>query len=298
MKEPNFFIVGAPKCGTTSLSHWLNQHPSIFLSAVKEPHFFNTDMGNCRRKSFRKYLDLFADATDEHKAIGEASTWYFYSEAAIRNIVAKFPQSRIIVCLRNPIEMAVSLHNQLVTALNEHLNDFEDAWNAQAERRNGCQISKYCIDSAMLQYKDVCSLGAQLDRVARQIPMEQLYWVFLDDMEQNPVEEYSRICCFLGVVPFADFSFNRENASHTYKWEGLQKFHKALRFVKRRLGLPQLNTGLSNFMHQYNTKPYKRPEPDRIFIETNVLPALSADIDKLAEITGRDLSHYKARQNS
>src|SRR5260370_118878 len=82
IKSPDFFIVGAPRCGTTALYSYLRQHPDVFLPEYKEPHYFNTDMesGGAIRDQ-EKYLALFAPAKDK-KRIGEASVYYLSSEIA------------------------------------------------------------------------------------------------------------------------------------------------------------------------------------------------------------------------
>src|SRR5262245_35065298 len=85
MKKPTFFIIGAPKCGTTSLAAWLADHPDIFMSPTKEPHYFNTDHKRYLN-SLAGYEQLFEDATDRHSAVGEASVWYLYSANAVENI--------------------------------------------------------------------------------------------------------------------------------------------------------------------------------------------------------------------
>jgi len=86
MKKPNFFILGAPKCGTTSLAMWLSEHPNIFMCPIKEPHYFNTD-GLQRIKTLEQYESLFTDAKPEHVAVGEASTHYLYSKEAVPRIL-------------------------------------------------------------------------------------------------------------------------------------------------------------------------------------------------------------------
>jgi hypothetical protein len=116
--QPNFFIVGAPKSGTTSLYHYLDQHPRIFMSTVKEPCYFASEIRpeNFARE-YRKiivpaatwpdYLALFSGATAE-AAIGEASVCYLWSPTAARNIFARIPDARIIAVLRHPAERAWS----------------------------------------------------------------------------------------------------------------------------------------------------------------------------------------------
>ncbi|MGB3639413.1 MAG: sulfotransferase [Rivularia sp. (in: cyanobacteria)] len=74
--KPNFFIVGAPRCGTTALSEYLRSHPNIYVSQPKEPHYFAADLDNCRfTKTLEEYLSLFKFADSSHMAIGEASVF-------------------------------------------------------------------------------------------------------------------------------------------------------------------------------------------------------------------------------
>jgi hypothetical protein len=121
--QPNFFIVGSPKSGTTSLYHYLDQHPQVFMSTVKEPCYFASEI---RPENFspeyrkivasstgtwQDYLALFDGATDEI-AIGEASVCYLWSATAARNIFARIPDARIIAVLRHPAERAWSQYLQ------------------------------------------------------------------------------------------------------------------------------------------------------------------------------------------
>ena len=67
--KPNFFIVGAPKCGTTSLSVYLSQHPEILISDPKEPHHFSTDIENGGIRDLSKYLTCFTNKNKQNKQI-------------------------------------------------------------------------------------------------------------------------------------------------------------------------------------------------------------------------------------
>lgn len=135
---PNFFIAGAPKAGTTSLYGYLDQHPQIFMSAIKEPHFFAPEFqdysavklgrglavdprsvreflsGDMIEKRFwgivtdwEDYVRLFANAKTE-SALGEASVCYLWSPAAPERIASKIPDAKIVVMLRNPVDRAFS----------------------------------------------------------------------------------------------------------------------------------------------------------------------------------------------
>ena len=96
--KPNFFIVGAPKCGTTSLHEYLQRHPDVFMPFFKEPHFFGSDLVRLPlSRQFRakpgRYLKLFRDARGE-KRIGESSPWYLASQRAADEIHAYDPAKR------------------------------------------------------------------------------------------------------------------------------------------------------------------------------------------------------------
>ena len=126
MKKPDFFILGAPKCGTTSLADWLREHPSIFMCGPKEPHYFNSDSEHHGAVDLPHYESLFEDADDSHLAVGEASVWYLVSETAVDNILQYQPRARFIICIRNPVEMAVSLHDQKRFSGDEPIANFAD----------------------------------------------------------------------------------------------------------------------------------------------------------------------------
>ena len=108
--QPNFFIIGAPKCGTTSMSVYLSSHPEIIISNPKEPHYFSKDINNGGIRKMQEYLECFSSVDKKANAIGEASTLYLYSKVAVPNILAFNKDVRFIVMLRNPKEVAYSYH--------------------------------------------------------------------------------------------------------------------------------------------------------------------------------------------
>ncbi len=144
---PNFFIVGAPKAGTTSLYYYLGQHPDVYMSPVKEPNYFAEEIRLCnigaqwqdwaqrendslqqyllgpmQEKRFggivsnwTDYLKLFQNVNGE-KAIGEASVCYLWSRTAARNIASTTPNAKIIMVLRNPVDRAFSQYKQAVAS--------------------------------------------------------------------------------------------------------------------------------------------------------------------------------------
>jgi hypothetical protein len=110
--EPNFFIIGAAKAATTSLSSLLAQHPQANLVRNKEPHFFSYDQ--FYRLGWDKYLKLFEHCAKE-KAIGDASTSYSrvrYHPLVVERIHQHVPNARIIYMVRHPLERMESAYSE------------------------------------------------------------------------------------------------------------------------------------------------------------------------------------------
>jgi hypothetical protein len=110
---PNFFIVGAPKSGTTSLFHYLQEHPEVFLPELKEPHFFSCPEVKATYykteivDSKEKYLNLY-QSEKSFKSIGDLSSSYLFNKKAAKRINTFNPDAKIIIVLRNPVERAIS----------------------------------------------------------------------------------------------------------------------------------------------------------------------------------------------
>ncbi len=110
-RRPGFFIVGAPKCGTSSMMRYLRQHPDIFMPN-KELHFFGSDIYT-KRLMKKDYLNCFSKARHE-KMAGEKSAMYLYSEKTAAEIKRFCPHAKIIIQIRNPVDMLYSLYNNLL----------------------------------------------------------------------------------------------------------------------------------------------------------------------------------------
>ncbi|HEX6669849.1 MAG TPA: sulfotransferase domain-containing protein, partial [Gemmatimonadales bacterium] len=180
--KPNFFIVGAPKCGTTALYEYLRPHPNIFLSEVKEPHFFAKDLGTYPYiKSVEAYARLFADAGPQHLGVGEASVYYLRSTVAIANIREFNPDARLIAMYRNPVEMLYSFHAQLLYVAEESESDFETAWRLQEQRGRGFGLPPRSRGAFLVQYGELGRFGTQTQRLLTIFPPEQVKLILYDD---------------------------------------------------------------------------------------------------------------------
>jgi len=234
---PNFFILGAPKCGTTSLARWLTDHPEVFLSPVKEPHYFSTDLTNRSVKSPRQYELQFDGVKDAHRAVGEASTWYLYSKEAVPNIERECPNARYIVMTRDPVEMAHSLYHHNRRVLHEDQPTFEEAWALQEERATGRRIPGSCVEPAFLQYKEACSLGSLLERLYATVPEERVLHIPLERMQADPAGEYQRVLSFLGVDDDGRTEFPAANEARGHRSRVLQQLIRLGGKTRQALGI-------------------------------------------------------------
>ncbi len=131
MLMPNFLVIGAPKAGTTSLYKYLQQHPQIYMSPVKEPSFFALEgeeldilpSGNHSVTNIDKYQSLFQGVAEEI-AIGEASTTYLYSPKAPERIKYYLPNVKLIAILRNPVDRAFSNYKMILRNKPSSLKSF------------------------------------------------------------------------------------------------------------------------------------------------------------------------------
>jgi hypothetical protein len=307
MERPNFFILGAPKCGTSSLATWLSEHPNIFMSKDKEPNYFNTD-GFQTTFNINDYERLFRHATRQHLAVGEASTMYLASKVAAKNILEFAPEARFIVMVRNPFEMAPSLHGELVFTGLEDEPDFERAWNLQETRRLGDNIPRYlrhnakllygsCVilngqrrDAMQLMYAERCRVGEQLARVLTLAPKGSVHVVFLEDIARDPRSEYLRILRFLELTDDGRQVFPTQNYSRRRRSAFIARAVNYCHLTKQRLGIRR-RFGILEPTNTLNQHRYARPEISTEFkkrMQAEFLP----DILLLESITSRDLRHW------
>jgi hypothetical protein len=199
MTMPNFFVIGAQKAGTTSLYHYLDQHPQIYMSPRKEPHFFQGTHSNFRWPGrrlapvtdLRDYLALFEGVNDE-KAIGEASASYLYSPEAPALIKRSVPDAKIIAVLRNPAQRAYSNFLHLRQVGREPLASFADALQAEEQRMR----EKWGPD---WYYKDKGFYHKQVKRYFDMFGQDRVgVWLY-EDLRDDPSEMMRDVFRFLAV---------------------------------------------------------------------------------------------------
>jgi hypothetical protein len=288
---PNFFLIGAPKCGTTALWEYLSTHPAVFLPRAKEPHFFNFDHTYHWVAGRDAYVRLFAGAPASANIIGEGSVWYLYSKAAVPEILKAVDDPRFVVMIRNPVDMFPSLHEQLIVSGREELTDPEAAWAAQERRRSGIDVPAHCMEPLHLQYRDVCSLGTQLERVLAVAPRQRVHWILFDDFAKDPRAEYRNVLAFLGLENDGRQSFERVNSAKGLRSRLVQKLTRIAKEMKRASGV-RPSFGIIGRVKKANIH-YRERAPLRPAFRAELARAFEDEIVKLERLTGRDLSAWR-----
>lgn len=210
--RPNLFIVGAAKCGTTSMHEYLDQHPGIFMAPWKEPHFFCPDLNGREDwaiSNFVQYLELFREATDEVYA-GESSVGYLFSEEAPRRIKEFCPEARIIIMLREPVDAICSMFHQHVVQGNESIFDLEEALDAEPRRRRG-DVPKFLPFKFWLLYTETASYSRQVKRYFDTFGRDAVHVILFDDLKANPRKVYDELIEWLGLPRFPDVNLDVRN---------------------------------------------------------------------------------------
>ncbi len=227
MKMPNFLIIGAAKAGTTSLYHYIKQHPQIYMSPIKETNFFALvdepldfcgpgDHDYINRFSVRtieRYWEQFEGCTDE-LAVGEASPLYLYHAQAARRIWKQLPHVKLIVILRHPVDRAYSAFLHLIRDGREEHVDFGQALQNEDTRIR----SRW---EHIWHYKQMGYYYKQLKRYYDIFGHSQIRVYFYEDLKVNSLELIQDIFRFLGVddtfVPDLSIRYNQARAvlAHT-----------------------------------------------------------------------------------
>lgn len=303
MRRPDFFIVGAPKCGTTALYEYLKQHPEVFMpKEAKEPNFFGSDFNNpFFIRDEKAYLSLFADALHE-KRVGEASIWYLYSKRAASEIKSFDPQARIIIMLRNPVEMLHALHSQLLFNGDEDEEDFEAALAAEEARKEGLRLPANPQIVEALFYREVIKYTEQVKRYCDVFNEAQIKIIIYDDFKQNAAQVYRETCAFLDVDTGFSPNFRVVNRNKRIRSKALLKFTRqppsvAPGWAKNLVPLQMrqdLMWRVVKVARRFNTK-YEPRAPLALELRNRLQAEFAPEVERLSSLLRRDLSHWSRR---
>jgi Sulfotransferase family len=289
---PNFLVIGAQKAGTTALYHYLKQHPQVYMSPDKEPHFFTYEGGDLKFSGpgrghltpitrIEDYSELFRGAAGE-TAVGEASTSYLYLTRALERIRRYVPDAKLIAVLRDPAERAYSSFLHMVRDGREPLSGFEQALQAEEARIRDNW-------GPIWHYKQNGFYYDQLKRYFEAFGQDQVKVYLYEDLKSDPLGMLQDIFRYLGVddafVP--DVSL-RHNISGVLK-------NETLLFLARRLNTltPTIRSYLPSRARRYiKTRVLVEPPQLSPEVRWRLVEEYREDVLRLEELIQRDLSAW------
>ena len=301
MPKPNFFIVGAPRCGTTAMYEYLKAHPDIFMPVYdKEPHYFGSDLTSPRFARFRgneeKYLRLFANAGSASR-VGEGSVQYLYSRRAAQEIYDFNPDARIIIMLRNPIDMIYSLHSLMCAVGEEDITDFAEALAAEVDRKQGLRLPRgHYFGREMFLYTEVGQFSEQIERYWAAFGQDQVFIVIFDDFRANTELVYRQTLDFLGVDADFQTDLKRINANLEPRSKLLMKLLRNRRLAQITSFFEPLAMPVYVRLRAMNTREVQRPQLNSV-VRTQLAEYFRPDVERLSVLLNRDLRHWIASES-
>jgi hypothetical protein len=295
MPGPTFFIVGAPKCGTTALYNWLSGHPQACMSQPKEPQFFAEDILGHQRNitNLEDYLRCFENNA-QTKQLGEASTCYLASPSAAQQIKTFSPRGKIVAMLRNPVEVMYSLHSERVFGNMENIRDFGSAVDSAAGRTwtagrfRGQRVLRP-------SYREMVRFSEQVQRYINVFGRDRVHVILYEDLLASAAEVYRGTLDFLELERDRRNGFEVVNDNKRARSLTLHGFVRHPGKTIRRMGhlvLPKPVRGyVSGVVNRLNTVQEPRPalNPD---LRRRLVKEFEPEIQALSVLLGRDLSTW------
>jgi len=310
------FIVGAPRCGTTTLAGFLRKHPDICFSAVKEPHFFaQYDLTGLSDEELKERVDedylarFFDHCSGTEKLKAEGSVTYLYAPERMGPILRLWPDAKFVIALRDPLAMIPSLHARLLVNGDENIRSFTKAWAKIENRKQGRSIPRSTIDPRFLRYDEAGALGSRVEQFFNAVGRERCHVVLFDDLAADAEGTYRRMCSFLGIEPIAGMNFKARRAGKSFRYGWLQRLlkrpPKAVRTVmagqKYRQRVKPLDAAdgpgiatifqLRKRLLQWNKVPARRVPLDPR-VREDMIARLRDEVILLSKVIDRNLSHW------
>lgn len=222
---PDFFIIGAPRCGTTALSRYLSRHPEICFSRPKETHYFTQleELPSGDRLQSDYIERYFSHRTDDNILAGEGSVSYLHLPGPVEQILHFNPDAKFIAMVRNPLTVLPSYHQKMLFLLQENEKVFDKAWSLQSARARGEKLPSTCIDSRLLNYAEGARLGAQVERLFNVAGRDRSHIIVFDDFAADTAGVYGRLLDFLELDHDGQTEFERRYESQMYRYHWLQR---------------------------------------------------------------------------
>lgn len=283
---PTFIIVGAQKCGTSTLAAWLRDHPEVHFSERKELHFFSRD------DNWSRGVDWYAEQFSGHggePAVGEATPHYMNFPAAVARMAEVVPDAKLIVCVRDPVERAYSSYRHMFFRLATEHRTFDQAIKDELRESAGLpQDGDHC-DYALLRYLVQGRYADHIDLLLTRFPREQLHVMRLDDMQDDPRSTFDAVCRYLGIAPgfTPPEGWQVENAHRVLRPVRLWRLLRRHRVLERMPG--RTGAFVAQRMFKRDATPLSPIEPD---LRARMEAYFAEPNRRLATWLGRDLSGW------
>tara|TARA_B100001142_G_scaffold327124_1_gene384046 strand:- start:552 stop:1421 length:870 start_codon:yes stop_codon:yes gene_type:complete len=284
----DFFIVGAPKAGTTSLYHYLDKHPEINMSSEKEPNYFSNDeleeqgmyYGKPRINKIEMYHSLFAKHR-QFKLRGEGSVSYLFYKNVPAKIKEYNPKAKIIIMLRNPVDRAFS-HYLMDRRLGLVHDSFEDVINKKSVHKDAKLFYQ--------QYIQVGEYANQVKRYLEHFDRNDILFVNYDELKEDVTVVIQNTYSFLGL----DMSYraNLEKKHNTYTMPKNNIIRFIYSFVSLRKTLSSLLP--KSLIRVIRLVLFRADKKPKLLKETREKLKLlfKQDINELSKILDKDLSSW------
>jgi hypothetical protein len=286
--EMKFIGIGAPKCGTTWVTHCLNEHPEVEVAKHKDTNFFLSDEfieANYDLSRIYKCLtpeDLDREFCSSKKVKGEFSVNYILDQSAAPKIKQSYPDTKIIVCIRNPVD-----------ALYSAFNYFNNIWFYKDMNRFKAESFRESIANNEVK-KEFFNYFANLKLYFDLFNSENVFVIVYDDIKNKPEIVMRDLYSFLGVdSTFIPASLKRKvNVTGLPKNVMLEKFGIKVAAIMKSVGLENLLFKLYAPYAKLNEVELVK-EPIDVDLKTDLMSYYSEDIDLTGKLIGRDLSDWK-----
>ena len=283
----DFFIVGAPKAGTTSLYHYLNEHPQVEMSSQKEPDYFSDKAihkqgmyyGKNRVNTLDKYESLFVQK--ESVVYGEGSVSYLFYDNVAEDIKKYNPNAKIIIMLRNPIERAFS-HYLMDYRLGLISDSFENILAKKSKHKNAHLFYQ--------QYIEVSKYAKQIQRYLDFFEKDNILVIDYEDFKKNVSKTVDQVYNFLNIS--TEFAADINTKHNTFTMPK----NKVIRFIYSFVFLRKILTFLLPIYLVKNVRVllFKADKKPELLKETRsqLRIIFNDDIKKLEEVLGKNYSKW------
>jgi hypothetical protein len=295
MDIPDIIVIGAPRSGTTSLYNYLNEHPQVYMSPLKETRFFAyegrtvdyrgpTDEHAYNRDTVtdtETYRQLFAGRAPGQRT-GEASPVYLYrGERAADRIQHHVPEARLAAIFRNPVDRAYSDFLNMVRLGWEPVHDFKQVLSEE-EQRIAAHWSPY------YHYRAKGFYAIQVRSYLERFDREQMRFFLFEDLKEDATAVMKDLFDFVNVDP--RISVDTETRHNRSGLPRVRPVHRLLThsWVERVMRGP-LRT-VRTTLRDWNTAHEKPPLDPAV--RSDLKETYRNDIEELQALIGRDLSHW------